>query len=189
MSASPFQVTLDNYTDEPFTWPVLVDIVQGNRLAVLRRSRVRQSDYAATMDVVRRRWATVPDYIRARFLHWSTELVDGKLAARTAPAGASEYRALYSNDFEYYTEEGVSHACLWSGRPLTKEEVEEELDKALPGQERVWFTNPVERQTVPQVWHAQVFHKGPPASPAPDPEVPEPAEHPSAANGIAKRLD
>lgn len=79
-----------------------------------------------------------------------------------------DFYRLRRNDFPYYTVPSVEHYLLWALRPLTEEEIETALDREfgkMPVGDRsfynqmdkVWFVNPVNRKSIPGVWHCHIF--------------------------------
>lgn len=55
------------------------------------------------------------------------------------------------------TQEGIAHHLLWASKPLTSQEIEEEIKAAFPDLPTLYFVNPVELQSVLHIWHAHVL--------------------------------
>lgn len=70
---------------------------------------------------------------------------------------------LRRNDFPYAVQVPVEHWCLWAvSAPPNESTVEEILNSELErlkllSYDRVWFVNPMNRQTIRDLWHAHVF--------------------------------
>lgn len=64
------------------------------------------------------------------------------------------------NDFPYNVETGIQHFLLWSNQGLDVSEIEEYIKHhpATHGSlETLWFVNPVELRSIPDMWHAHVM--------------------------------
>lgn len=62
-------------------------------------------------------------------------------------------------EFPYFFEIGIQHDVLWSEDELLDSEIEEIIKKNKVGYEVVWFRNPVELQSIPDLWHVHVLSK------------------------------
>ncbi|KAG0348704.1 hypothetical protein BG004_004418 [Podila humilis] len=68
---------------------------------------------------------------------------------------------LKKNEFPYSVRNGIEHWLIWSRNPLTDEVwIRRYLEERLPGRDYLFFVNPPELQSVPSIFHVQVFTKG-----------------------------
>lgn len=63
------------------------------------------------------------------------------------------------NEFPYYFERDISHDLLWSEQELSISEIESLISKYKPESEVIWFRNPVELQSIPDLWHIHILSK------------------------------
>lgn len=57
-------------------------------------------------------------------------------------------------DFPYSVESGIEHYILWANVPLAEKDVERHVQKQFPNNTKeslLWFVNPMELQSVPEV--------------------------------------
>jgi hypothetical protein len=62
------------------------------------------------------------------------------------------------NDFPYNLDPGVEHCLLWSNQDLSPDEVEMYIQENTQGAlDTLWFINPTELKSIPELWHAHVM--------------------------------
>lgn len=62
------------------------------------------------------------------------------------------------NDFPYNLDEGIKHYLLWSNQDLSPLDIEECIKEHTAGAiETLWFINPVQLKSIPELWHAHVM--------------------------------
>jgi len=116
------------------------------------------------MSVKRAQWNTSRDFILNRF--FGSEYETDPLTSRFAIVpNTHKYRVYFvPNDFPYHVEDGIEHWILWSLDEMSSEEAKRFLDAKLIGPEGqfleyVYFVNPPAIQSIPDVFHFQVFYK------------------------------
>lgn len=67
---------------------------------------------------------------------------------------------LRRNDFPYSWDDGMEHYLLWSNQEVPDNEIGGYIQKLMPQPTKaVWFVNPAELKSIPEIWHAHVIVK------------------------------
>lgn len=62
------------------------------------------------------------------------------------------------NDFPYNWEDGIEHYLLWSNEEVPDNEIEGYIQDLMPHcSDYLWFVNPAELKSIPEIWHAHVI--------------------------------
>jgi len=162
------------YASEPFTWPDLVEIIDGDELnlAKLSRSVEQQRDYMIYTRNMLKEWHSVYDHILVSKFGLGKRLVpnlnatnDGRnetlWEAYPPLSEVSEVKkVLCENDFPYYMAPGIEHWCLWKlCKDIEDQEVEEAKEELrhIHGEdlEFLCWRNPPHLKSLPDIDH---FH-------------------------------
>ncbi|KAJ2778405.1 hypothetical protein H4R18_004625 [Coemansia javaensis] len=138
-----------------FTWDEVRDIVAANRLDLLGRTVADEETYSRDMERVRAEHGSVSAYVRTV-----------KLADFIADAAANHLLIL--NDYPYALPADARHYILWSKLAMAsgnepEPAVREIFVAALDAQigagryEWIWFVNPPELQSIPEVVHGHLI--------------------------------
>ena len=168
------------YASKPFTWPELVEIIDGDEpnLAKLSRSVEQQRDYIKYTRNMLKEWKTVYDHILVSKFGLAKRLVknlnatnDGRnetlWEAYPPLSELSEVKkVLCKNDFPYYNADGIEHWCLWKlCGDIEDDEVEEakeELRRRFGGAtEFLCWRNPPHLKSLPDIDHYHVLIRKP----------------------------
>lgn len=162
------------YASEPFTWPVLVEIIDGNEpnLAKLSRSEEQQRDYMRYTRNMLKEWRSVYDHVLVSKFGLDKRLVpnpinDGRnetlWEAYPPLSEVSEVKKrLCPNDFPYYMADDIEHWCLWKlGDDIEDEEVEEAKEELIRmhGQDLdfLCWRNPPHLKSLPEIDHFHIL--------------------------------
>lgn len=118
------------YASQPFTWPDLTEIIDGDEpnLAKLSRSVQQQRDYMIYTRNMLKEWKTVYDHILVSKFGLGKRLVKNLWEAYPPLSEVSEpKKVLCVNDFPYYMAAGIEHWCLWK---LCQDIEDDEVDEA-----------------------------------------------------------
>ncbi len=63
------------------------------------------------------------------------------------------------NHYPYEVRKGISHYVFFSLFPLTKKEIEKAIKLKFKNKSVLWFINPEAIQSIPDLWHCQIFVK------------------------------
>ena len=109
-----------------------------------------------------KKYVKYSDFVKEKFLQFDVEKVqcDGRWKLQ-AIAKDDEYKhcALFPNHFPYHFEDDIGHFVLWSTDEMKDSEVDEFVEDAYPNQSYLWWRNPAQKRSVPDVWHAQILIK------------------------------
>ena len=87
--------------------------------------------------------------------------VDGKhVHVKSLDFESARVVVFRKNDFPYNLEEGVEHFLLWSNQDLSPDEIDtyiQEHTVSLDPLDTLWFVNPTELKSIPDLWHAHVM--------------------------------
>ena len=61
--------------------------------------------------------------------------------------------------FPYELRKGITHYVLFAVEPVEPVDVDNLLELSFPGQQSLWYVNEPYLQSIPTVWHCQVFVK------------------------------
>lgn len=128
------------------SWEEVVECKVNTELRpqVLRRSSEMKRVYDVHRLEASRMYSCHGDYIKA------TYMTNGATTTFT------------QNKFPYNVAENIHHHTLWSLKPLTERQIKKELKAYLPNvdpKHTVFFVNERRYQSVPELWHCQVFWK------------------------------
>jgi len=179
--------------DHKFSWQEIVERIRDNELAAFGRFHSGIEQYAQFGANIRKKYVSMSDYIYASVFGFPCKTrEDGLLKAEVGPSCQAQ-TVFRANDFAYALEDSVSHHLVWcigeeiaspepslastsSSNPFHPSEsgpvsvvslekrVQKAVDINLPGQEVVWFVNPVELQSIREIYHAHVFSRDRPPS-------------------------
>jgi hypothetical protein len=160
------------YASEPFTWPDLVEIIDGDNpdLAKLSRSVQQQTDYLIYTRNMLKEWMSVYDHILVSKFGFGKRLVknmnatnDGRnetlWEAHPPLSETSEVKkVLCKNDFPYYMSDGIEHWCLWK---LCQDIEDHEVEEAKEELRRMYgveldflcWKNPPHLKSLPDIDH------------------------------------
>ena len=157
----------------PFDWEMLRRIICENRTGDLGREPSLEVQYRQYYKTVNTEWKSMADCVKVKYLSCPVA-TDPDTGLKCAGPRADPKKLVVRfvpNDFPYWVTGNVTHNVLWATRMLSDEEVGTTLKEALgsPGSsstfgdikhERkvMWFRNHVAAQSIPEVWHIQVFH-------------------------------
>ena len=115
-------------------------------------------------------YASYPDFIKHKFMSHNVEVVvckeqDGdktifvnKLKIVPKSQGF-KFFCLKRNDFPYLVQAPIAHFVIFSTYGLNQKEVEDEVEEKYPNMDYVWWQNPVNKRSIPEIWHVHVFVK------------------------------
>ncbi|KAF9418183.1 hypothetical protein BGZ94_009762 [Podila epigama] len=170
-------------TKHQFSWAELTKLIADKNLKPMARSETVQAAYQKAIKRRTKKYGSPGEYIRQRVLHWppsetqdssrppssASSHSDGNESSTScaspppspsAPQDPLEI-ALRKNEFPYSVKKGIEHWLIWSRHPLTDEVwIRRYLEERLPGREFLFFVNPPELRSVPNIFHVQVFTKG-----------------------------
>ena len=64
---------------------------------------------------------------------------------------------IVSNEFPYDITDDIGHYVLWSREPLDAAQIHTFLMVNMYTSEFVWFENPIQYKSIPEVWHCHVM--------------------------------
>jgi hypothetical protein len=152
---------------QPTTWKQLVDIVSNQELYKLKRDANMLNEYKLFMDRIKREFVSVEVYLAhkvfdaplIKVVKEEKEIFD--LDEEKKCAWKSNRKIVFRpNDFPYFIKDGIHHDILWSNETLdsdTIKEVVSEKMKQLERKEFIYFENPVQLKTVPNLFHIHIF--------------------------------
>lgn len=150
----------------PTPWERIVQLTQENTLdslGQLGRNSAQMQVYQSNLAQVRREYASVQEYCKARFLDYETyPNADGLLEARRPASAQGRIVSWRLNDYPYNFEAGIQHYVLWSETELREDEIQAVIKRELPNHETAVFVNPPVLQSVAAVWHCHVIARLPP---------------------------
>ena len=115
-------------------------------------------------------YASYPDFIKHKFMSHNVEVVvckeqDGdktifvnKLKIVPKSQGF-KFFCLKRNDFPYLVQAPIAHFVIFSTYGLNQKEVEDEVEEKYPNMDYVWWQNPVNKRSIPEIWHVHVIVK------------------------------
>ncbi|KAF8951157.1 hypothetical protein BGZ52_013380, partial [Haplosporangium bisporale] len=173
-----------------FSWSELSELIASKNLDPMGRSEQVQFAYQKAIKKRTKTYGSPGEYIRQRILHWppaelcdnnndgsrpsssATNFSDGNESSTSCSSVSSPPSSptgplspleivLKKNEFPYSVKKGIEHWLIWSRSPLTDEVwIRRYLEERLPGRDYLFFVNPPELQSVPSIFHVQVFTKG-----------------------------
>ncbi|KAF9208185.1 hypothetical protein CPC16_008962 [Podila verticillata] len=177
-------------TKHQFSWSELSELIASKNLDPMGRSEQVQFAYQKAIKKRTKTYGSPGEYIRQRILHWppaelcdnnndgsrpsssATNFSDGNESSTSCSSVSSPPSSptgplspleivLKKNEFPYSVKKGIEHWLIWSRSPLTDEVwIRRYLEERLPGRDYLFFVNPPELQSVPSIFHVQVFTKG-----------------------------
>ncbi|KAI9101962.1 hypothetical protein DFS34DRAFT_692631 [Phlyctochytrium arcticum] len=147
---------------EPLTWDEIRDVLDTWTLERFSRTQQVLDDYIKWRENVANSFVRPADelLIEVHGYHSAVDPATGKLCA-VPPSDASNLRriVLRENHFPYATKPHgeISHYVLWSLEEMSEEQVAEYLHEQKPGFEFLYYVNPPNRKTIPDIFHFQVF--------------------------------
>jgi hypothetical protein len=172
----------------PLSWAETKEIIHGNELHRLARSRAQEEKYQIYCDRLRKTWRFPVDYILHSKFGYDKRLVrekkDGvssnngtepemidlwEVSPVLHPIAESNIR-LCLNDFPYYFEEGIEHYILWKLKgSVTYEEIKAAEDHIINEEGRrernkaaeiIHWVNPHHLKSLPEIDHAHILSYG-----------------------------
>lgn len=142
--------------DKSITWENLKVFLQEKNYKSFGRSILYDAAYEREKKINNIIYNSPEDVIKIKYLnYWSTMNENKKLCA--VRNKLSKKIAITMNLFPYYVE--ADHMLFWSEKELKQQEIQEYLGKHFGKREFIFFRNPPERRTVPNLFHVQVFVK------------------------------
>jgi len=168
----------DTYTTSPLTWARAAKVVGERDFQSFAppqggRSQQMQADYDGwRLHGALAGYVSISDFIKIERLGLaSAEEADGRLGC-AEPEPFPRKVIWWPNDFPYFVEPGIEHHVIWvsgfAGAPLeTHPEIAAELERQRPAGswEVLFWENPTELRSIPEVRHVQVLSR--PRSAAP----------------------
>lgn len=157
----------------PFDWEMLRRIICEDRITELGREPSWEARYQEFRKGVAAEWKSMGDQVKVKYLSYPvlTDPATGLKYAGPRPNPDELVVRFAPNDYPYWAIGSVTHNVLWATRMLSDKEVEAILESALgcPGssltsgdiaheKKVMWFRNPIITQSIPEIWHIQVFH-------------------------------
>eukprot|EP00210_Caulerpa_lentillifera_P004541 g4333.t1 len=153
----------------PLDWKTTKQIVQEGSyesLKLLIRSSDSQQRYRIHRQKLLSEFYSLTDSVKIRILGYDYRMEQeehetGPVFKKKAVAGVNHLPTVVftENEFPYFFETGIKHDLLWSEQELSSSEIESLIAKYKPGFEVVWFRNPPELQSIPEVWHVHILSK------------------------------
>lgn len=185
---SPDMPSASKYSERPFTWAELRDIIKYNDLNSFARSKPETEKYHAFKAELKNKGTTVFKHLVVNTLKWRTEeqvknLKDDEISVPASGdalfSNASDLKVV-KNDFPYYFEDDVVHLCVWTKRRIESDPnsalgdlstemralIERYVNKTfvewlgIPREDLVWFRNWEALQSVKEISHIHVVIKG-----------------------------
>jgi len=161
------------HTMHTMDWEGLRTCILDGRIDYLGRTADVQAAMKEHMEKVKKEYASVRDYILARFFQLPVQEIDVETEQRERGTenSASKQRkkqailtqvdleklAFVLNDFPYNFTPNIKHFVLWSLAPLNDEEISKHLSRFLKADEKyLVFRNPPARQSIKEVFHVHV---------------------------------
>merc|ERR1712154_643979 len=101
--------------------------------------------------------ATYADFIKHKKLQYEVQSESADSSKLKAVDRKESFAALLPNEFAYHLESGVKHYVLWSTEKVEAAKVKEMVTAKHPDKAYLWWRNPTERRSVPDVFHLQVL--------------------------------
>lgn len=178
-------MTASKFSDHPFTWQEIQDIISKNELELFARSKSQIEKYHDFKKHLIGQGTTVFKHLVSNSLHWCDEseiagLPDSQVTIKRSDSGLFENAddlKIIHNDFPYYLEDNITHLCVWSKQPIksdpssvlgdispeTRAVVEQYVCRkfvdqlGIPRQDLVWFRNWEALQSVKEISHIHVL--------------------------------
>jgi hypothetical protein len=161
------------YRNEPAPWTELVRIIQEDDLARLSRSESQQREYEIFRYYLKLYYKSIVDFVLCtKFgipMQWNeeTKLWQASSAddvnsetttttTTTTPTTDTGRMVLVPNDFPYSMQPGIIHYILWKRTKITPSDIEEatdELKKQLSAEDIVFWVNPPNLKSLPEIDH------------------------------------
>lgn len=148
------------------SWDELQTFVNGNVLhkegvLILGRPAEFDAEYTKEKREVKAIYVEYIDFIKSKYLAYDLEEIqcdDGvKLRAIAPVTDRYEYHSLRPNMYPYSLEPSVKHFVLWSTKRLNPGQIENCIKKEYPNQEYLWWENPLNLKSIPEVFHIHVL--------------------------------
>eukprot|EP00204_Picochlorum_oklahomense_P002892 CAMPEP_0118798592 /NCGR_PEP_ID=MMETSP1161-20130426/960_1 /TAXON_ID=249345 /ORGANISM="Picochlorum oklahomensis, Strain CCMP2329" /LENGTH=174 /DNA_ID=CAMNT_0006726055 /DNA_START=104 /DNA_END=628 /DNA_ORIENTATION=+ len=152
--------------ETPFTWSRLQDVIQDGSLEALstlgRTPEVWREYRDFKNSYILQHYASTVDYLMIQIFQCPcTTNNEGKKVHIKPDDFESNHKIIWrKNDFPYSVESGIEHYILWANVPLAEKDVERHVQKQFPNNTKdslLWFVNPMELQSVPELWHAHIM--------------------------------
>lgn len=178
-------MTASKFSDHPFTWQEIQDIIENNELELFARSKSQIEKYHDFKKHLISQGTTVFKHLVANSLHWCDEaeiagIPDSQVTIKRSDSGLFENAddlKIIHNDFPYYLEDNITHLCVWSKQPIksdpssalgdmspeTRAIVERYVrhkfvtQLGIPREDLVWFRNWEALQSVKEISHIHVL--------------------------------
>lgn len=149
----------------PMTFADVKEIITAGQLHKLIRSDKEQLKYTEFIKLLLESWCTPGDYfLSVKFgLAFTLEKNGKKSVSRQFSEDVKQQRHIALNDFPYFFEEGVLHYILWKleGEILPTDilEIMKELKVRHEIADYVFFINPPNLKSIPDIYHAHIILK------------------------------
>ena len=124
-----------------------------------RFSRTSDVDntYAAHRSKVLSKYKDMGEYIKSTILNQKE--VDSPDGVVCIPCDSSKDMAIVRNDFPYKecVKYDIDHYIIWTTKPLSYERCSYHAKKVSEGKEFIWFINPPQYKSIPELWHMHVL--------------------------------
>ncbi len=131
----------------------------------LRRTLAMENRYKLQREDRGSKWVSYADFIRCHVFKQKHEEVKVKrsneevVLLKSPKKKGRRLSNLQINDFPYTFAENIEHAVLFSTDSMDKKNVERMIEEKYPNKEYLWWRNPANKQSIPDVWHVQVLIK------------------------------
>eukprot|EP00747_Dinoflagellata_sp_TGD_P182347 gnl/TRDRNA2_/TRDRNA2_36563_c0_seq1.p1 gnl/TRDRNA2_/TRDRNA2_36563_c0~~gnl/TRDRNA2_/TRDRNA2_36563_c0_seq1.p1 ORF type:complete len:258 (+),score=23.07 gnl/TRDRNA2_/TRDRNA2_36563_c0_seq1:66-776(+) len=144
--------------EHPLAWEEIYSWIERGQVGV-GRSAAQVQMYNAYKDELLKTYATVADFMLVEIFRFDTRTDENARKIALLPEKVPHGVVWKLNDFPYYLEDGIEHHCMWSMEPLTSDIIEEVLRIERPHHEVLWYVNPAQLRSIPELEHAQVLSR------------------------------
>ena len=142
--------------DNPLSWEMINNIINDKEARLFGRSKDVCKEYVRDKKKATFMYNSTRDMILVKQLNYKPILTKNDKIVGLKDSKCFE-QVICNNTFPYYVSEGISHKLLWSVKDLTDEDITTILKKELIGLEYIYFRNPENLRSVPDIFHIHIF--------------------------------
>ena len=123
------------------------------------RSKSTQKRYVAIRRVILAKYSSYEDYVKIKYMGFAPVAFPGSKITAIKDDGVKTFY-IGKNRFPYDVKRGIRHWVLFSLRALSVKAQKKIIESSIPkNAEYVFYMNAKETQSMPKLWHVQIFWK------------------------------
>lgn len=143
--------------ENPLYWNELKTILKLKQYSKLHRKYIIKEQYINDTKLFKIFYRSVEDMIKIKYFKFKSIVINNKVESINTNM---INKVLCENNYGYNVEKNVEHKLLWSLNDLSDENIKMFLDDKI-NKEYIYFRNPANLRSIPDLFHIHVFIKTP----------------------------